>query len=73
MDFLTLAQTARKIGVSRTELFHLRKRPDFPAPLMLTSRTVRYVADEIDAWMMARPRAAEPSRTADPARPAAGA
>ncbi|MCY4029366.1 MAG: AlpA family phage regulatory protein [Acidobacteria bacterium] len=75
MQYLSLADLCCKLGVSRVQLWELRKRPDFPAALLVTPRNPRYREDEIDAWMMARPRAGADGEPAEPAteRPSAGA
>ena len=59
MKCLTLAETCRKIGVSRPELWSHRKQPDFPRAILVTPRNPRFVEDEIDAWLLQRPRAGE--------------
>ena len=54
--YLTIAETARKLGIGRTHLWTLRKNPHFPKPVVVTDRNRRFVEEEIDEWMLSRPR-----------------
>lgn len=38
-------------GLSRAEVWRLRKSGRFPAPIKLGSRRLAWVAEEIDAWV----------------------
>ena len=66
---LSLDDLARKAGMSRTSVWTLRRRPDFPQPLQL-GRSVRFVESEVDTWLMAQrietaTQAADDGETAD--------
>lgn len=49
-----MRQVCEKLGVSRATLYRLREDPHFPPPCYITSRTPRWVADEIDRWVAQR-------------------
>tara|TARA_R110002020_G_scaffold6361_13_gene26902 strand:+ start:2282 stop:2470 length:189 start_codon:yes stop_codon:yes gene_type:complete len=53
MRILTTKETFKKIGVSRTKLWHLTKEGRFPQPVKNGSN-VGYVEHEVDAWIEAR-------------------
>ena len=44
-------------GLSRAHLYHLMRTGDFPEPLKLSPRAVRWVRDEVVGWIESRPRA----------------
>ena len=47
--------SAKLAGLSCTATWALRRRPDFPRPVDV-GRAPRYIASEIDEWLLARPR-----------------
>ena len=53
-QLLSPAEVAARLAVRRSKLFLLAKRADFPRPVRLGARTVRFVEDEVDAWIAAR-------------------
>jgi predicted DNA-binding transcriptional regulator AlpA len=48
-------QAARIIGISERTLHNFRKREDFPKPIVLGPRTVRWRRQEIEAWIASLP------------------
>ena len=44
-------------GLSRSHLYDLMRRGEFPEPLKLSPGAVRWLADEITEWIESRPRA----------------
>ena len=53
------AGAAKLLGVGRRTIFALRARGDFPAPVVLASRTVRYRVVDLEAWLQRQPAEAE--------------
>lgn len=56
-SLLSKRQTAEKIGFHPEHLMRLSRTGKFPRPIRLGSSTncaVRFVADEVDAWLAAR-------------------
>lgn len=51
LQLLTLEQVARKLNVSATTLWRLRKQPEFPDPVLLRGK-VQFVESEIDEWIL---------------------
>lgn len=48
------AKVAEKLGVKKSTLTALRKRPDFPKPVRITDRAIAFVESEVDAWIDSR-------------------
>ena len=44
----------RRVGLARTAFDDLRKQPDFPRPIYLTSRTPSWIESEVEEWLAAR-------------------
>ncbi|WP_419932245.1 helix-turn-helix transcriptional regulator [Candidatus Poriferisodalis sp.] len=55
---LSRAQVERLTGLSTTSLYRAMRRGDFPEPLRVSERSVRWRTDEIESWIEERPRAA---------------
>lgn len=58
---LTIDEVIEIVGVSRTVIWKLRKRGDFPLPLKLSpgmTGATRWRASEIQTWIETRERAA---------------
>lgn len=51
---LSVNETAYRLLISRTLLWRLRQREDFPAPVRLGQRRIAFNADAIDAWLAAQ-------------------
>lgn len=41
-------------GLSRTTRWRLVRSGDFPAPVRLTTHTIGWIADDIEAWIRSR-------------------
>ena len=48
------AVTAQCGGISRVEVWRLRRRGEFPQPVLIGARRVAWIADEIDTWVQAQ-------------------
>lgn len=60
--FLSWKEVARRVGISRTTAWRLRKAGDFPSPFMVSAGRVAYREREVEAWRASRPRrGAEPA------------
>lgn len=52
--YLRIAEVVSKTGVSRSTIYELMSKGEFPMARRLTSRTVGWDDGEIDAWMTTR-------------------
>jgi prophage regulatory protein len=52
--FLRLKEVQSRVPFSRSQIYLLIKRGDFPAPHSLGARAVAWLESEIDAWIAAR-------------------
>lgn len=55
--FLSVADLARRWGVSRTSARNVTSAPDFPTPLVLGTQLLRWPAAEVDEWQIKSRRA----------------
>jgi prophage regulatory protein len=46
-------------GLSRSTIYDLMSRGEFPRPIKLTSKAVAWSEEEILAWLASRPRSKE--------------
>lgn len=56
-----IPEAAALIGVGRTTLYALEAEPGFPRKVSLSGRRVGYFLAELEAWLAARPRVAQPT------------
>ena len=54
--FITTTELVERTGLSKPTIWRYRKRfADFPKPICIVgSSSLRWVAEEIDQWLMAR-------------------
>lgn len=52
--YLRIAEVVRRTGVSRSTIYELMGKGEFPLARRLTSRTVGWAEAEIDDWMATR-------------------
>ena len=45
----------QKTGLSRTTLWRLARRQEFPAPRQLSANRIGFPADAVEAWLASRP------------------
>ncbi len=50
-ELLSPAQTSLYLNVSRYHLTKLAERPEFPKPVVLSAKTLRWKKHELDAWL----------------------
>lgn len=55
---LTRHEVERLTALSTSSLYRAMRQGDFPEPLRIGERSVRWRADEVGAWIDQRPRAA---------------
>lgn len=55
-EILRLPEVLRRTGLSRTSVWRLTKKGDFPTPVRLGERCVGWLRGELDAWLESRPR-----------------
>ena len=46
-----------RCGFSRSSLYRLMREGDFPEPIRIGERAVRWLESEVDSWLASRPRA----------------
>ena len=53
---LSIDGLQRKLGLSRTALWTLRRTPGFPVPIVIgdSGRGKRFIEAEIDAWLLSQ-------------------
>ena len=60
MKILRIHDVLRITGLSRTTIWRLEHKGDFPKKIRLCRNCIGYHADEIEAWISALPRAGTP-------------
>lgn len=58
-QLMSLNEAAKTTSLSRTSIFKLRERGDFPRAVALSEKRVAFVRDEVNAWIEARIAARE--------------
>lgn len=53
---MTAAEVQQLLGVNRTVLYRLQRDHDFPDPIRLATKSVRWRADEVSTWLDSRER-----------------
>jgi predicted DNA-binding transcriptional regulator AlpA len=48
---LRRTEVMRRVGLESTTFDELRKRPDFPRPVMITRRTPGWIESEVENWI----------------------
>lgn len=54
MKLLNLSDLMGKVGLSKSPIYKLIRRSEFPAPIHLTDRRVAWVEAEVDEWIADR-------------------
>ena len=54
---LNRAEVEAKTGLGRSTIYRLMRRGEFPTPIRIGPRAVRWPQSELDAWLASRPRA----------------
>ncbi len=49
-------EVLRMCGISRSTLAHLVKAGEFPAPVRISKRAVRWWLSDVAAWLESRPK-----------------
>ena len=60
---LNRAEVERRVGLRRSALYRLMRAGQFPEPLKIGPRAVRWPSSEIEEWLASRPRATGDSPT----------
>lgn len=55
---LRIADVQARTGISRSQLFELTRRGEFPKPIPLVGRTRAWVESDVSAWIASRIEAA---------------
>ncbi len=56
MNILRTHQVMKVTGLSRSTLWRLERRGDFPPRLRLSQNSCGWLAKEIEDWLLSRPR-----------------
>jgi len=56
MNVLRASETMKLVGLSRTTLWRMERRGDFPKRLRLGPSTVGWLESEVQDWIASRPR-----------------
>ena len=54
---LTRADVEHRVGLKRSAIYRLMREGQFPVPLKIGPRAVRWPSSEIEEWLASRPRA----------------
>jgi prophage regulatory protein len=54
MRLLRLSQVTQKTGLKKTMLYELQKEGSFPMRIQITSNSVGWIKEEVDAWIAGR-------------------
>jgi len=49
--FLRISELTKQIGLCRSSVYNFIQTQDFPKPVKIGSRSSRWRASEVDAWM----------------------
>jgi prophage regulatory protein len=52
--FLRMSEVRRRVPLSRSQIYLLMSRNEFPKPVSLGARAVGFLESEVDAWITAR-------------------
>ena len=55
---LTCAEVMETVRLSRSTIYSLVRKGQFPAPRKIGPKAVRWHRSEVESWVMSRPRAA---------------
>ena len=72
MKILRIQDVTAATGLSRTTLWRLERRDDFPARVRLGLNSCGWVAEEVDNWIASRPRGMTRVERDDAAQPGTG-
>ena len=59
VKIIRIPKVAEKVGILAVHIRRLAKARKFPRPLRLGPAMVGWIEDEIDEWMLSRPRVGE--------------
>ena len=54
---LTRHEVEERVGLKRSSIYRLMRDDDFPEPIKVGIRAVRWLETEINSWLASRPRA----------------
>ncbi|MDX1221194.1 AlpA family phage regulatory protein [Sinorhizobium medicae] len=55
-NLMTIQQVCKATSLSRTTIWRLQQRDDFPKGVRLSSSRVAYPISEVERWIASRPR-----------------
>ena len=55
--FLRINEVVARVGLSKSSIYEMVKRGEFPAPVRIKVRAVGWWESDIDEWMSSRPPA----------------
>ena len=54
VSLLRMPEIVRRTGLSRSTVYRMVERGEFPGPVQLTSRTVAWASCDVDGWIKRR-------------------
>jgi prophage regulatory protein len=69
MQILRRPQVEKMVGLSRSTIYLLVSRDEFPRPIELGSRAVGWLEDEVEAWIQSRARLSRKGHASASLRP----
>ena len=64
MQLLRLPAVLAKVGISRSTLYEMKARGDFPKPVQIGARAVGWRSTDIDSWLESRSPQGDSTRDA---------
>ena len=64
MQLLRLPAVLARVGVSRSTLYEMKARGDFPEPVQIGARAVGWRSTDVDEWLESRVPRSDESRDA---------
>ena len=56
MQVLRMPEVLSRIGLSRSTVWRLIKKEEFPKPIRLGGRAIGWIEDDVESWIQSRSR-----------------
>ena len=66
-ELLRCAEVVQRFGIDKTQIYRLMRAGDFPPPVRIGRRSVRWRREDLDRWVASRPTATPGEAPVDPA------
>ena len=54
IEFIDLPEVERRVALKKTAIYRAMRQGEFPRPAKITTKAVRWVVSEIEAWQRER-------------------